>query len=1356
MSKVIRGKGGDEPRQPVNAPNTLRTKTTAKVIFVPSVGETGGLYDQANPLKSVLFDSTPVQNADGSYNFQNVKVSERYGTATQTYVSGFPSASTSFAIGTKVTTAAPVVHDTLVSGIDAVRVTIRFPALYEQKSNGDTVGSTVNFRIERRLGTSGAWSLVYNVTQSDKTPGAADLDWLVDAPGAGRWQVRVVRVTPDNTSLTTANDIYFQTATNIVDVKLAYPGVAYLALVASADTTGADFPRVAFDYNGIKLPVPSNYTVSTRTYTGVWDGTFQVTKQVHDNPAWFLYEVLTNDKWGMGLDPADIDQYSFYSAAQYNDQLVPDGLGGQEPRYTMNYQFMMEEQAWDFVQNVAASFGAVVYTSGNRVMLVQDRPTSRTRLITNSNVVDGEFEYSSSQGRSRYTAAIAYYNDPNQGWLSVPAYYEDSAAITRYGYNKTEVAALGATTYGQAYRYAKWFVETSISNTDVVTFRVGMSEATFQPGEVVDIMDDTYAEVIQEAKLVSKTSSSITLDKAITVSSGNTFDIVASDGTTIITRTITSTGSLSTINFSGADFTAVAGADVIITGAVAPRKFKVTTVRESAPFVWSISAVQYDPNKYGRVDGTFTTPPQVYQSPVSFTVVSPVTGITFEEESYTTPEGVAKRWLKVRWSPPANQFITGYQVFWTLDNGQATSAGVLNQPYFRLPADVSGTYTVTITAINARGTRSSPASGSAVVNLEAPVGAAALSPVTSLFIRGTSGGTFTGRDAVITWADTQVNGASVVAGYEVRVKRADTSALLRTEFVPVNEAKQYEYTYAKNMADGGPRRSVIFDVYVKDTFGRYSAVTSLTASNPTPAAPAVVVDAGYGMLFVRVNEAGSTEADIEGCKVWVSTTNGFTPNDATNLVSYGADRIYSQAATAGTTYYVKAAFYDSFDRTTANLSISAQQSTTPVTFTPADPNEYTFSGITFKANDPSTNRVSWTAGTAIKTSGTSSGSSWAISSGNALWSSGTLYLYYVEGGSTILSTTSLATAVGTDHVILATYKGSLLLSQGDGDFFVDGGNIYAQTIGASQLVVGTAVITDTAQIANAIITGAKIGTATITQGNIANLAVGTAQIIDASITNAKIANLAVGTANIQDAAITNAKIGSLAVDTANIQALAVTTAKIDNLAVTTAKIANLAVGTAQIDNLAVTTAKIDNLAVSNAKIGNLAVDNGKIANLAVTTLKIGDQAVTVPIGANIPAGSIVYGQSNVEMGRVSITLDYVGGGGGVAVNVAIPARYASGNDTSGTAQVDLYRGSTLLRSFYYSDGTGVTTERYAGKSGYVNSTADNRPTVFVLFDEVAAGTHTYILKASCARTSGVSTCSFSWQVGGITLLGAKK
>ena len=1500
MQEYIFGAGpGESSRKPVEAPDTLGSITVARLLEVISGGECVGLADAAEPRKSVFLDGVPAVASDDTINFTPFTVEQRYGTASQTAVKGF-SAVESIQAGSAIqlTTTSSVIKNA-GADVDALRAVIRFPALFEQnENNGDTNGTTVSFRIRRRLG-AGAYSTVRTETVTGKATQAFERDYLIERPsGTGVWNLLFERITADNTSLTKANDTFVLPPTEVINVTETYPGVSYMALTTNAKAMGNQFPVRSYDFIGIKVKVPSNYDVVTRTYTDPnnWDGTFKTLPENCDNPAWVLFYLLTDPDNGMGpfIDEEDVDQYSFYAAARYNDEFVPDGNGGTEPRFTFNYQLTTRGEAWKVIQELASAFRAVVYTSGGLVKLVQDRPVSlaSARLITNSNVKDGEFEYISTRERARITRAIVWWTNPANNWLSEPYVYDDTTAQARYGINEAEVAAIGCTTEGQAHRSAKWVVESSISDTDAITFTVPFHGAGIEPYEVVKVADSHYAEVELEGRIVSKTSNTITLDKPVVVASGYTFDTVGSDGLSIETRTITSTGTSATITFSGSALTAPTGNEVVITGSVAPRPFRVTNILERKLGEYIISGVQYDPNKFGRIDDTFTLPPLVYQLPPNFNNVPPVTGITFTEESYVTRENAVRRFLNVKWTPPSNTLLQGYRVFWFRNDGNVNDAGFVEQPFLRIPADIDGLYTVTVYAINPRGVRSAPASDSADINISAPPGTALLDPVTTLQVKG-GGSTFTGTTATLTWVDPNTNGASVRQGYEVKVKDAVTpSTVYRTEVVTTTE---FVYDLIKQAQDNpsGPKRSFIVSVRVVDTFGRYSTATELTVNNPTPAAPSLDLSAGFDNVFIEAAESGSPEPDIIGMKVWRSSTTGFTPNDATNLVYDGPDRVYFSPVTVGTLWYYKAAFYDSFGKATADLNISAQQSAEAVDATPADPNEYTIVGLVFQANSPSTDQVAWGAFTVSKTSGdTGVGTSWNVTSGNATWTTGTLYLYWTEGGTTVQTTTTLTTAVGATKRLLGTYKGGLLLSTGNGDAFIDGANIYAQTIGATQLVAGSAVITGTAQLADAIITDAKVvnlnatklvaasitadkmqanlfqadnvltrgltvrdasGNIILSSGTPLNLAgsnvtgapagtlntgitltstpgTGTITISGAgggSVTGVIMPGFTITSGNvgtyISSAAIGAAYIGVLAAgnigaNTISANSMVANLFQSDNvltrgltvrdgsgniilssgtpLNLSSSNVSNApnawlnstitlsgSSGTITLNNAgggtvtgivmpgnpintgnistyisgaAIGTAYIANAAITNALIANLAVGNANIQNLAVSTLKLGDQAVTVPVGVNIPGGNITFGTSNFDMGQATITLDSVGSGGGVAVTVGISCTYSTGNDTNGTAKVELFRNGTLLRTFNYSDATGITTERYAGKSGYINSTKDSRPTVFVLFDQVNAGTYTYSLKASCARTSGTSTCSFSWSAGGIVLLGAKK
>jgi predicted phage tail protein len=1074
------GGGGDTP---VDSPNTLISKSTARVIFLTSDGEVGGLADQSNKLKSVYFNNVPVMNANGTTNFSNISLDERYGLPSQSVMSGYPSASSTYNVGAKVTTGTSVTYTSSTSAPDAMRVTIRFPALFAQQTNGDTTGTSVSFEIHRRLG-AGAFSLVKTITKNDKCTSPADCDYMIDRPsGTGTWSIKVVRITADNSAMTLANDIYLQAVAEIQLVSKSYNNRAVIGLTVTAEATGSSYPLVAMDSYGIKVKVPSNYTVSTRSYSGTWDGTFKSLPEVCDNPAWVLYDLLTNDSHGMGnvIQASDIDQYSFYDAAVYNDGYVPalvmGSISGTEPRYTFNYQFMTQESAWTTIQNVAATFNAVVYTSGNRVKLVQDRPTGYSRIITNSNVENGLFSYVSSPGDTRSSAAIVYWNNPAENWLSVPCYYEDTAATSRYGLNVNETTGIGITTEGQAMRKAKWVVDTGVNNTDSVTFTVGFANAGFEPGEVFKLMDTDYASVMNEAKVTSWSTSTINLDRAVSVIAGNTFDVVGSDGVTIYNRTVSATATNTfSVSFSGGAISVSVGADVIFTGAISPRLFKVIGVTEASTGKYEVAAVEYDPNKFGRVDNTPTGPTPVYQTPV--TIPSAPLNLAFREAS-TNVNNVIHRSLMISWTRPSQGIVSSYVLRYRRSATSWVEVPLTTSSY-ELSNVLEGTYEVQVYAVNAvNGVIGPDATGTYTIS-SAGGGASPLNAPTTLQIIG-GGTTFSGMDINFSWVNPSTNStvAATLKDFDVRFIETTGSTTVRTEYIKSVNAGQtqtFSYTYSMNMADSGPRRNVQVQVRCRDSNNNISNPVTATFNNPAPVAvTGLTTNGGFQGINLKWNTIADN--DFAGYLIWRDVASTFTPSAANLIADLDSNAFLSAGLADGTTYYYKVAAYDHFtaesDKANATgLNVSASASGT--TSSPNNTNEYKLTGIIWTPNSPSTNYVSWTSCTASKTQGSGLGTTWAVSAGNAAWTSGMLYIYLTEGSSTLSATSTITNAIATNKMIVATYRGGTSLEYGDGNAYMDGGFILAGTIGSSQLVTGSAVITGSAQIANATINDAHI------------------------------------------------------------------------------------------------------------------------------------------------------------------------------------------------------------------------------------------------------------------------------------------
>jgi predicted phage tail protein len=1274
---------------------TLLTKTTARSLYLIANGEIGGLADQTYPLKSVFLNNVPVMNGDGSLNFENVQVEQRYGLVSQPVMKGYPSASATYLPNTKVTTSTPVVWTSTSGDVDAIRVTVRYPALFEQKDNGDTIGTTVQFDIERRLG-AGSWVYVRTVTTKDKCTSPADIDYLVERPsGTGVWSVRVVRTTADNTSLKKANDIYFYAATEKRDAQLPYNGYAYFGVTLTTEAQGQAFPQVSFDTNLLKVKVPDNYNVSTRVYTGAWSGTFAATEVVCDNPAWVLYALLTDPTYGMGNNEADVDKFSFYDAAVYNDALVPavvDGVvSGTEPRYTFNYQFMDQDEAWTLVQNVAATFGAVVYTAGNKVRVVQDRPTTWSRVITNSNVVDGSFEYTSSRKSGRNSACIVYWNDPDENCLSVPAYYEDEDATALYGLNVKEVTGLGVTTEGQALRLAKWHVDTAINNTDIAIFKVGFSNAGLEPGEVIKVADSDFAMTLDiEAKVASSSGGTLVLDRPVEVTSGDTFDVVGSDGVTVYTRTITSTGTSATITFSGAAISVLPGADIVFTGTVSPRLFKVTNVKEDTPGIYTVSALQYDPNKFARVDNTPAGPTPVYQQPNP--IPSAPINLGFRE-SATSVDGVVVRSLMVSWSRPLTGVVSDYVLRYRRDATPWVEVIVSNTSYEVSPA-TEGQYEAVVYPRTARGVAGPKATATYDIDA-AGIDASAFNAPTTLQIVG-GGTTFGGQDINFQWTNPSSNADidATLRDFEVRFIETTGSTTVRTAYFPAVAAGAIQtasYTFAMNTADGGPRRLVQVQVRCRDAKNNLSNPATVTFTNPAPAAlTGIGVQGGIGNVKIAFDLP--TDTDFKGVLVWRSTTSGFTPASG-NLVFDGPANYISDTVDFGTTYYYKLAAYDTFSKPLdgAGLNISAQQAGEanagegiPEVSVLPDESGYTGPKIVFLEAD---------------------GQLYSFIDG--AWEPTIPAVSDVTDGS--ITVAKFASGLRPIEIVGALpsaphTEGRLIFLTSDDKVYRNTGSGWISNV-ASGDITGTLNDSQIGDLAAAKLTGQVVA----------------AQIADANITTAKIAASAVVANSIATGAITTDKLLAGAVTTDKLLAGSVTTNKIAAGAITATELATGSVVTGKVAAGAITATEIAASAITTDKLGSLVITTDKLAANAVTAVKIAAGTITSnEIAANTITGGKIAAStitaSNIAANTITgdrlvgntITGDKVAAGTISATNISVASLSALsanlGTVTAGwVSGLKFTTGNFTDYAWPAPGGTGS----YLGPSGLLLGNANN-------------------------------------------------
>jgi len=490
-NKLIRGSGGGGKggggggRVAVESPDSLRSKAFARVLDLISEGEIVGLVDGA---KSIYLDETPLQNEDGSYNFQGVELVTRTGTQSQSYVPGFPAVENETGVGVEVKASASVTRQISNPEIDAIRVRVSIPQLTEQNiSNGDLLGASVEYAIDVQS-NGGGFVTYLTDTVSGKTTSKYERSYRVELTGSAPWDIRVRRITPDSTKAALQNKTFWESYTEIIDAKLRYPNSALVGIKIDSSQFN-NVPRRAYDVKLLKVRVPTNYDPVNRTYTGIWNGSFKV--EWTDNPAWCFYDLLTNDRYGLGglIDQTQVDKWALYSVARYCDELVPDGFGGTEPRFTCNIYIQSRAEAYRVIQDMASIFRGMVYWQSGAVTVSQDAPADPVYLFTPANVVGGNFVYSGSSAKARHTVALVSWNDPEDFYRQKVEYVEDAAGIARYGIIQTNITAIGCSSRGQANRVGRWLLYSEQSEAEVVVFKTGMEGAVARPGQIIQVAD---------------------------------------------------------------------------------------------------------------------------------------------------------------------------------------------------------------------------------------------------------------------------------------------------------------------------------------------------------------------------------------------------------------------------------------------------------------------------------------------------------------------------------------------------------------------------------------------------------------------------------------------------------------------------------------------------------------------------------------------------------------------------------------------------------------------------------------------------------------------------------------------------
>lgn len=660
---VTGAKGGSKkPKAPYEAPDSLRSTNIAKILL--AVGE--GEFDGTPTARDIYLDNTPIQDASGNMNFPGVKWEFRRGTVEQSYIKGIPAIESETSVGVELRSEQPWTRALSNTQLSAIRLRFNWPRLLSQDtSSGDTNGYTIEYAIDIAT-DGGAFVQAHRNSVSGKTSNGYQRSVRVDLPAATTgWVVRVRRLTPNRNAGNIADTMMIAAYTEIIDQKLRYPNTALLYIEFDAEQF-QNIPSVTVKCKARRWPVPTNYDPIARTYTGTWDGTFK--QAWTNNPAFVTYGLCVEDRFGLGkrIKSWMVDKWEMYRIAQYCDQRVPNGVGGQEPRFLCDLNLQGKAEAWTLLRDLSAIYRGMVYWAQGALFMQADMPRAQDfdYVFTRANVIDGEFTYGGAERSTHYSRALVSYDNPGNNYDTDVIPVTDLTLQRRFQDRPIEISAIGCTRASEAQRRGKWAL---LSNNQdrTVTFKTGMEGRIPLPGHVIPVADELLSGRPNGGRIAAAVGKVVTLDRDTQIKAGDRLIINLPNGSA-----------------QGRTVQSVAGRAVTVTTAysvqpepqlqwaidaddLAIQLFRVLKTARTAEGEYEITGLEFNPSKFPAID----TGAKLEERPISVipvTTVPPPASVTLTSD-YAISQGLAVSTMTIAW--PAVEGAVGYDVEWRKDNG---------------------------------------------------------------------------------------------------------------------------------------------------------------------------------------------------------------------------------------------------------------------------------------------------------------------------------------------------------------------------------------------------------------------------------------------------------------------------------------------------------------------------------------------------------------------------------------------------------------------------------------------------------------------------------------------------------------
>lgn len=694
-------KAGNKQKQPYRAPVSALSNQRMRIKYGLSEGEILGFgynFTENDMLKRIFLDGTPIVSSEGE-RLLDVDVEFRSGTQDQEPIRGMPAVSVETSVGVEVTIASPVSRAFTREDTTSFDVRVSVPQLYDGDAEGNSRKGTIQFRIDVST-DGGVFKSAGEFTITEKIINGYSRTYNVSVPRGTTHTVRVVRLNNEVVSEYSMNKLIVDAIIENTDVKLRYSNIAILYLEYDAEQFN-NVPKLEVRLFGKSdLLVPANYDPVTRTYAttgtgttgGVWNGTWK--RAYTDNPVWIWLDLSTAKRYGTGdkITLDFIDKWELYALAQYCDDMVSDGAGGLEPRFTCNNVYLQKpEDAYRVLKDLAATFRAKTVWDGERITLMADVPREPIMTFSDANVTD--VSYTSTQDSAqRNLINVQYYDKSNKFASDVVMKRDNQNILARGKVVDGNYTALGCTSKGQAQRAAAYVMTTELYETEIVSFKTGLDTMLARLNDVIYFADASVAGRVISGRVVAVNGNQVTLDREIhpNVNAGETTKFVVNreDVKTVPVAVTAISGDRKTLTLAQTlPETTVAGLVwALITEDLVPQKFYITDLEFlEDEMAFAVSAMQYNESKYAVIDGGA----RIVQPPISVVDYGILKAPTSVVATYNVriAQDISVCDIDISWSQVRN--AVAYQLEMQKDTGEWRIVG----RYTSLSATLENMYT---------------------------------------------------------------------------------------------------------------------------------------------------------------------------------------------------------------------------------------------------------------------------------------------------------------------------------------------------------------------------------------------------------------------------------------------------------------------------------------------------------------------------------------------------------------------------------------------------------------------------------------------------------------------------------------